>query len=109
MPEKVYISFREKGTEKPWQLLSVTEPGLYASECSLEDSPDPCAVEAGRVPFYLEKLAERGYETTITQLDSKTRGVYVVKEWENLADIVGLKPSKEDKGYTADLQPPRGK
>ncbi|MDP3698304.1 MAG: hypothetical protein Q8R47_01825 [Nanoarchaeota archaeon] len=107
--EKVYISFMKKGTEKPWQLLRITEPGLYAPERSVDDSYDPCAVETERVLFYQQRLAEKGYETTVTQLDSKTRGVYVVNELENLANLLWFQPTKGDSGYTADLHPPHRK
>ncbi|MBI2125345.1 hypothetical protein HYU08_02215 [Candidatus Woesearchaeota archaeon] len=114
MPEeKVYISFREQGTDKPWQLLRVTDPREYHFQHPAAEPFDPCAVGAERAHFYLGKLAEKGYETVITQLDSKTRGAYVVNEHESLADM--LRPVIEqnksrldaDNGFTGDLQPPR--
>jgi len=106
MTEQVYISFREKGkTDEPWQLLRVTDPRKYAFQHQASGSLDPCAVNAGRVPFYLEELAKRGYETTVTQLHTETRGVHLIPEQLSIANLLGFQPG--DAGYTADLQPPR--
>jgi|SRR3989344_7869263 len=103
--EKVYISFREKGTEKPWQLLRVTDPRRYHFQHPAAESFDPCAVGAERVPFYLGKLAEKGYEMTVTQLHPETRGVHLIHEQMSIANLLGLQPG--DSGYTGDLPPPR--
>lgn len=85
--EKVYISFREKGTEEPWQLLRVTDPRKHFST----DPSDPFAVNFGNAPLYLEKLAERGYETIVIQLHPETGGAYIVNELEILAELFNIK------------------
>ena len=106
--EKVYISFRKTGTEDPWQLLRVAEPRYFRMTCSPDNIPDDsCAVDSESTPLYCEKLAEKGYETIVTHLDPETRGKYVVNELEIIANQAGFKPTSEEGGYTADLQPSR--
>jgi hypothetical protein len=105
MTEQVYISFREKETEKPWQLLRVSDPKKHHFQHPAAESFDPCAVDARRAPFYLEELAKRGYETTVTQLHPETKGVHLIHEQMSIANLLGFKPG--DAGYTGDLLPPR--
>jgi len=111
MSEKVYISFREKGTEDSWQLLRVAEPRYFRMTCSPDNIPDDsCAVDSESVPSYCKKLAEKGYETMVTHLDPETRGKYVVR-WQEIIltqlKQARCKPTSEDGGHTGELQPSR--
>jgi|SRR3989338_4873578 len=107
LEEVVYISARKNDSNEDWQFVQSGNQGCIGGRAG----PATYTFKPTEVEEYLGKLHRWGYETHITKLGPDNPGInmfyHILEDAKEIMDASKNVKTDQDRGYTADLQPPR--